>query len=240
MRSDAKFYPDAIVYRHVVDPHWFAITATNSGTYTLQWCAETFCPSTMEHPAGQPAYKQVEALAADSVPGARGLLFDPLLQGERSPYWDPHLRGDFVGIHRQHRLEDFARAMLERLAFSLRDCFELVNTFGGSINELYLIGGGAESQLWSQIICNAIGRKLTKPVVQTAAYGSAILAGIATGMFRGWTDALKMRTLPSEDLRPVDTSRQLYEDDFATYLAVTRALQPLAQPPRQQSARGEQ
>ena len=237
---DAKPSAGAIVYRHVVDPHWFTITATNSGTSTLQWFAETFCRSAAENPAGQPAYMQVEALAADSVPGARGLLFHPYLQGERSPYWDPHLRGDFVGIHRQHRLEDFARAILEGVAFSLRDCFELVNTFGDAIKELYLIGGGAESQLWSQIICNAIGRKLSKPVVQSAAYGSAILAGIATGVFHGWTDALNRRTLPTEDLRPVDASRRLYDDKFATYLAVARALQPHIQPLRQPSAAEEQ
>ena len=236
---DAKPYPGAIVYRHVVDPHWFAITATNSGTSTLQWFAETFCRSVTEHPAGQPNYKQIEALAADSVPGARGLLFHPYLQGERSPYWDPHLRGDFVGIHRQHRSEDFARAVLEGVAYSLRDCFELVNTFDDSITQLYLIGGGAKSQLWSQIICNVIGRTLSKPVVQSAAYGSAILAGIATGVFHGWTDALRMRTLPTEDLHPVDASRQLYEDNFATYLAVARALQPHIQPLRQQSAAEE-
>ncbi|MDE2859817.1 MAG: FGGY family carbohydrate kinase [Chloroflexota bacterium] len=237
---DAKPYPGAIVYRHVVDPHWFAITATNSGTSTLQWFAETFCRSAAEHPAGQPDYKLVESLAANSVPGARGLLFHPYLQGERSPYWDPHLRGDFVGIHRQHRLEDFARAVLEGVAFSLRDCFELVNTFGDSIKQLHLIGGGAESQLWSQIVCDAIGRKLSKPVVQSAAYGSAILAGIATGMFHGWADALKVRPLPTEDLRPVDASRQLYEDNFAAYLAVTRALQPHIQPKRKQSLSEEQ
>ena len=189
---DAKPHPGAIAYRHVVDPYWFAITATNSGTSTLLWFAETFCRSATERLAGQPAYRQVEALAADSVPGARGLLFHPYLQGERSPYWDPHLRGDFVGIHRQHRLKDFARAILEGVAYSLRDCFELVNTIGDSIDRLYLIGGGAENRLWSQIICNAIGRKLSKPVVQSAAYGAAILAGIATGVFHGWADALNV------------------------------------------------
>ena len=238
--GEAKPYSGAIVYRHVVDPHWFAITATNSGTSTLQWFAETFCRSSAQHPAGQPPHKQVEALAADSVPGARGLLFHPYLQGERSPYWDPHLRGDFVGIHRQHRLEDFARAILEGVAFSLRDCFELVNTFGGSIHQLYLIGGGAESQLWSQIVCDAIGRKLSKPVVQSAAYGAAILAGIATGLFDGWEDALKARPLRTKVLRPDAASRQLYEDNFAAYRAVTRALQPHIQPLRRQHPSEEQ
>ena len=95
----------------------------------------------------------------------------------------------FVGIHRRRRLEDFARAVLERVAFSLRDCFELVNAFVGSISKLFLIGGGANSQLWSHLVCDVLGRRLLKPGVRSAAHGAAMLAGIATGLFRGWSDA---------------------------------------------------
>ncbi|MDE2750616.1 MAG: FGGY family carbohydrate kinase [Chloroflexota bacterium] len=237
---DAKPSPGAILYRHVVDPHWFAITATNSGTSTLQWFAETFCRAATEHPAGQPAYKQVESLAADSVPGARGLLFHPYLQGERSPYWDPHLRGDFVGIHRRHRLEDFARAILEGVAYSLRDCFELVSDFGESISELYLLGGGAKSQLWSQLICDVLGRPMVKPAEQSAAYGSAILAGIATGLFDDWVDARRVRTLPAEVLQPADESRQLYDGNFEAYQAVVQALRPHVRSLEEIAAREEQ
>lgn len=223
---EAKPHSGAIIYQHIVDPHWFAITATNSGTSTLQWFAETFCRAAGGHPAVQTTYQQVEALAADSAPGARGLLFHPFLQGERSPYWDPHLQGGFTGIHRHHRLEDFARAVLEGVAYSLRDCFELVDTFGGSIAQLYLIGGGAKSPLWSQIVCDVMGRKLCKPAVESAAYGSAILAGIATGVFPGWADALRMRPLPSEILDPDESSSLLHDEWFRTYQSVTPALRP--------------
>ncbi|MCY3832627.1 MAG: FGGY family carbohydrate kinase [Chloroflexi bacterium] len=226
---EAKPCPGAIIYRHVVDPHWFAITATNSGTSTLQWFAETFCCSATAQHDGQPAYSQVESLAAESAPGARGLLFHPYLQGERSPYWDPHLRGDFVGIGRGHRLADFARAILEGVAFSLRDCFELVNSFGDSIQRLYLIGGGAQSQLWGQIVCDVLGRPVVKPVVQSAAYGSAILAGIATGLFRDWADAQRVRSLPADVLQPAAESRRLYDSYFDAYRAVTQAVQPHVQ-----------
>ena len=236
----AKPYPGAILYRHVVDPHWFAITATNSGTSTLQWFAETFCRSATLYPAGQPAYQQVEALAADSVPGARGLLFHPYLQGERSPYWDPHLRGDFVGLDRRHRLEDFARAVLEGGAYSLRDCFELVSTFGESISQLHLIGGGAKSQLWSQLVCDVLGLPVLKPVEQSAAYGSAILAGIATGLFQDWADAQRVRTLPAEILQPADESRRLYDGNFETYQTVAQALRPHVRSLGEIAAREEQ
>ena len=216
----------AICYRHVVDPYWFAITATNSGTSTLQWFAETFCRSEPAPTEARPIYQLVEDLAADSLPGARGMLFHPYLQGERSPYWDPHLRGNFIGLDRRHRLEDFARAVLEGVAYSLRDCFELVSSFDESISKLYLIGGGAKSRFWSQLVCDVLGRPLVKPPIQSAAYGAAILAGIATGVFRGWSDAQRICDLPVEELHPAEETRQLYDNCFGTYQAVTQALRP--------------
>lgn len=224
---EARASPGAIVYRHVVEPYWFAITATNSGTSTLQWFAETF-GQVMASASGKPAHELVEALAAVSEPGARGLLFQPYLQGERSPHWDPHLRGGFIGLDRQHRLEDFARAALEGVAYSLRDCFELVSALGDPITKLYLIGGGAKSRLWSQIVCDVIGRPLTKPVVQSAAYGAAMLAGIATDVFTGWFDAQSACALSSEDLQPAEAMRQLYDNAFGAYQALTQVLRPHA------------
>ncbi len=224
--QEPKRHSGAILYRHVVDPLWFAITATNSGISTLQWFAEAFGLAATSSAGASMMHRQVEALAADSEPGARGLLFHPYLQGERSPYWDPRLRGDFVGLVRRHRLEDFARAVLEGVAYSLRDCYELVTTFADSISKLYLIGGGAKSQLWSQLVCDIVGRPLVKPGVQSAAYGSAILAGIATGIFDGWPSAHGRPTLPVKLLQPVEESRQLYDRGFETYRAVAQALRP--------------
>ena len=182
----------AITYRHVVDELWFSITATNAGASTLSWFAEIFCQADIANGEyhGASAESTVEALAAASSPGAHGLLFHPYLQGERSPHWDPHLRGNFVGISRRHGLPDFARAVMEGVAFSLRDCFELVSSFGESISNLYLIGGGAKSGLWSQIVCDVLGRTLSKPAAQSAAFGSALLAGIAIGLFADWRHAL--------------------------------------------------
>lgn len=224
--QEPKRHSGAIIYRHVVDPLWFAITATNSGISTLQWFAEAFGMAVKSRAGDRTMHRQIEDLAAESQPGARGLLFHPYLQGERSPYWDPRLRGDFVGIVRRHRLEDFARAVLEGVAYSLRDCYELVSAFADSISKLYLIGGGAKSQLWSQLVCDILGRPLVKPGVQSAAYGSAILAGIATGKFDGWSDAQKVHKLPAELLQPGEESRRLYDSGFETYQAVTRALRP--------------
>ena len=216
----------AINYRHIVESLWFAITATNAGASTADWFGETFLRPIAADPATQaaPTFARVEALAADSPPGANGLLFHPYLHGERSPYWDPHLRGDFVGIGRRHRLEDFARAVLEGVAFSLRDCLDLVKTFGEPITNRHLIGGGAKSKIWSQIVCDVIGQTLSKPAVQSAAFGSAVLAGIAVGLFQGWPQALAACAPTSDVLRPRAGLRRLYNEQYAVYKEVARDL----------------
>ena len=100
----------SITYRHVTDPYWFAITATNSGASTLQWFCEAFCSRGAE---GERPLERVTHLAKEASPGADGLLFHPYLMGERTPYWDPYLRADFVGIGPHHALPEFARAVLE-------------------------------------------------------------------------------------------------------------------------------
>ena len=111
---------------------------------------------------------------------------------------------------------------MEGVAFSLRDCFELVSSFGESISNLYLIGGGAKSGLWSQIVCDVLGRTLAKPAAQSAAFGSALLAGIAIGLFADWRHALASCAPSAEDLRPDPNLHELYSKYFSAYREITR------------------
>src|SRR5581483_4056504 len=103
----ARPYPSrqAITYRHVVDGNWFTITATNSGASTMRWFRDTFCRRELEIAQNQgiSVFALIDQLAADAPPGAQGLICHPYLMGERSPHWDPNLRGDFVGVSAQHR-----------------------------------------------------------------------------------------------------------------------------------------
>jgi len=231
----------AITYRHLVEPYWFTITATNSGASTMRWFRETFCRAESERAeaAGVSVYDLIEDLSAGAPPGADGLLFHPYLNGERSPYWNPYLRGDFIGISASHTMQHFARAVLEGVAYSIRDCFEVVQGLGQPIRSLSLIGGGAKSALWRQILCDVLGRPLLKPAVEDAAYGAALLAGVAAGVFPNWQTAARTCARLETTLTPDMDLHDLYTERFALYRAITRVLTPHYHALHERSRTGE-
>jgi len=216
----------SLTYRHVIDGRWFSITATNSGTSTLRWFRDTFVRPELLQTRTQSGdgYELIDQLAADVPAGCAGLLFHPYLMGERTPYWDPHLRGDFVGIGAHHQANHFARAILEGVAFSVRDCLQAVEALGQPITEMRLLGGGARSPLWRQIICDVLGQPLVRPVVEGAAYGAALLAGVAVGVFSDWQAAIANGAQVNEVLQPNAEAHELYNGYFEVYQEVTRDL----------------
>jgi xylulokinase len=215
--------PKTLTYPHVVPGRGFTITATNAGTASVRWFSEAFGPLPAADPALGP-YERLTALAAEAPPGCEGLLFHPYLMGERSPYWDPRLRADFVGIGSHHGLRHFARAVLEGVAFSLRDCSEAVIELGEPIHDFRLLGGGAQSALWPQIICDVLGRPLLLPAVKDAAFGAALLAGVAVGLYSGWESAVDQCVPEPGTILPDPARHALYSDYFAVYQDVTRDL----------------
>ncbi len=221
-------YPslESLTYRHVIDPFWFTITATNSGAATMRWFRDTFCRLEVEQAAAAhtSVYELINQLAGDVSAGSDGLLFHPYLMGERSPYWDPHLRGSFFGIRAQHSLHHFARAILEGVAFSIRDCLGAVRQLGAPVTDYFLIGGGAKSTLWRQILCDVLGQPLRKPAVEDAAFGAALLAGVAVGAFDTWESAVQTCARDEIILQPDPAKCLLYDQLFEVYRAVAQDL----------------
>lgn len=221
-------YPSqqTITYRHVVDPCWFSITPTNAGASTMRWFRDTFCAHEVETAGreGKNAYELIDQLALNAAAGCEGLLFHPYLMGERAPYWDPHLRGDFVGIRAGHRRQHFARAILEGVAFSIRDCLEVVQGLGEPIKRYFLIGGGAKSPLWRQILADVLGQTLVKPAVEDAAFGAAVIAGVGVGVFSSMAEATHICAQVETAIHPNPDHQALYGDYFATYRAIARDL----------------
>ncbi len=213
-----------ITYRHVVEPCWFSITPTNSGASTMRWFRDTFCryESEQASKSGISVYELIDELAHGTSPGSEGLLFHPYLMGERAPYWDPLLRGDFVGIRAGHRLGHFARAILEGVAFSIRDCLAVVEGLGQPVHKLYLIGGGIKSKTWRQILADVTGQRLFKPTVEDAAYGSALLAGVAVGVFPDIHTAPPVQI--EAIIEPNPAYRSLYDSLYVIYRDITRDL----------------
>lgn len=221
--AEARPSLKALTYRHVVDDRWFSITATNSGTATMRWFRDVFCryEVSQAEAEGLSVYDLIGRLSAGAPAGCEGLLFHPYLMGERSPYWDPRLRGDFIGISQRHQINHFARAILEGVAFSIRDCLAAVEELGQPVLERRLLGGGAKSPLWRQILCDVLGQPLLKPAIDDASFGAALLAGLASGVFPDTAAALAHCAPVEQTLQPNPEMHALYNDYFEIYRGVT-------------------
>ena len=205
-----------LTYPYLFRRRGFTIGATNSGTATLRWFRERFFPGK--------SFEDLVELAAAARPGAAGLIFHPYLMGERTPHWDPALRGDFVGIGSHHTASHFARAIMEGVAFSLRECSETVESLGVAVAERKLLGGGSRSALWGQILADVLGQRLVKPGGEDAAFGAALLAGIAAGVFPDWPRAMQSCVRDVGIIEPDEQAKALYEVYYEEYRGITRDL----------------
>ncbi|MCW5626141.1 MAG: xylulokinase [Burkholderiales bacterium] len=174
-------HPTLINYPFAVPDHWYAITATNSCASAHRWLRDRFF--TEPGQAGAEAFAAMDRMAADTGAGADGLLFHPYLQGERAPYWDPLLRADFIGMTFRHEPRHFARAFYEGIAFSLRDALDQLRAQGLDLREARIIGGGARSATWRQIVADVLDVTIQLPKVTDASFGAALIAGVGIGVF---------------------------------------------------------
>ena len=199
-----------LTYSHVVPGMWYTVVATNTAARAQRWFRDHFYRDGADRAADQrrSVYALMDEEAAQSPPGADGLFFHPYLQGERAPYWDPQLRASFVGATMRHGRADFIRALLEGVVFSLRDCFRVIEEMGLDVTELRLIGGGARSALWTQIAADVFGREIIVPQGCDASFGSALLAGVGTGVFADERDAVRRCLKENRPSRPTPNGRR--------------------------------
>jgi xylulokinase len=164
---------------HAVAGRWHLMGVMLSAAGSLRWYRDTVAPGT--------SYDELLAPAAGIAAGSEGLIFLPYLTGERAPYPDPNARGAFIGLTVRHELAHMTRAVLEGVAFGLRDSFELIRGAGlGQIDQVRVSGGGARSALWRQILADVLDTELvTVNTTEGAAYGAALLAGVGAGT---WPD----------------------------------------------------
>ena len=226
-------HPNAqtLTYSHVVPGLWYTVVATNTAASAKRWFRDLFCAGEVEEAkrCGANVFQLIDNLAAESPLGADGLLFHPYLLGERSPYWDPDLRASFVGVRMSHRKGDFVRALMEGVAFSLRDCFRVLEGMGLPVTEIRLIGGGAKSAIWSRIVCDVFGRRLLRPALCDASFGAALLAGVGVGIFPDPRAAVTRCLQIADAIEPDLGTHAKYAELFENYVKVHDALAPVYQ-----------
>jgi xylulokinase len=165
------------------------------------------------------------AEAEDVDPGAEGLLFLPYLSGERTPHLDPHARGAFVGLTLRHGRGHMTRAVMEGVAFSMRDGLEIMRGLGTPDDDLRAIGGGARSPLWMRLQADVYGRPVRRTVIDEGpAYGAALLAGVAAGVFADVEEASTRVKLRDEVTEPDGERARRYDELYAIYAGLYPAL----------------
>ena len=204
---------------HAVPGKWHLMGVMLSAAGSLRWYRDTFAPGMN--------YDDLLAPAENIPPGSDGLLFLPYLTGERTPYPDPLARGAFVGLTVRHGMAHCTRAVLEGVAFGLKDSFELMKSAGlAQIEQVRVSGGGAKSPLWRQILADVFEAELvTVNTTEGAAYGAALLAGVGTGQYpsveAACETAIKVTGRTSPDAEHVETYRQAYPIYRGLYPALT-------------------
>ena len=210
---------------HAIPGRWLVMGVTQAAGLSLRWFRDQF---------GSRVDAQIESYdalmheASQAPAGSDGLLWAPYLMGERTPYLDPKARGVLVGLTASHTRAHVIRAILEGVAFSLRDTFTLFHGIDIPVHTIRLGGGGARSPLWRQIQADVYGQRVeTVEAEEGAAYGAAILAGVGV---KAWPSvdsacAAVVRVAGSVDPNPKDS--ETMQKSYAAFRRIYPAMKTI-------------
>ena len=202
---------------HALPGTWEAMGVMLNAAGSLRWFRDALAPGS--------SYEELAAEAGGSAPGAEGLTFLPYLQGERTPHADPDARGAFTGLSVRHERAALVRAVLEGVAYGLRDSLELLCALGVAPERGRVSGGGARSRLWLEIVASVLGLPLELTVVEEgSAYGAALLAGVAGGTYTDARAAVAACVRPRATVEPNPAWAAVYDEGYARFRALYPAL----------------
>jgi len=213
-------------YRHVVPGLWYPGTGTRSCAASYKWYRDVFGRAEqMDAEAqGTSPYALLDSGAEGVPPGSENLFLHPYLLGEMTPYYDDRLRASFTGIGMHHTKGHFSRAVMEGISYSMRDCLEEIKKQNVTANEYRLIGGGAKGKVWRQILADILGTPLTVTKENDSSLGSAMLAGVAIGMFRDFEDSVNKCVEVVDVVNPNPDNQEVYDKGFKTYRSIQQAM----------------
>jgi len=208
------------VFCHAVPGAWHAMGVMLSAAGSLRWLRDTL--------ASDRGYEELIAAAEEWPPGAEGLTFLPYLTGERTPHADPRARAAFAGLTVRHDLGAFVRAVLEGVAYGLRDSLELLRELGVDPQAGHVSGGGARSDHWLRIVASVLGLPIRRTATdEGSAYGAALLGGVAAGVFRDVHEAVATCVRLVDAAEPDPEWSAAYEHGYRRFGLLYPALRPL-------------
>jgi len=205
---------------HAVPGGWHAMGVMLSAAGSLRWLRDAVA-------AGR-GYEELIAAAEGWPPGTEGLTFLPYLTGERTPHADPDARAAFTGLSVRHDLGALVRAVLEGVAYGLRDSLELLRRLGVDPEAAHASGGGARSEHWLRILASVLGLPIRRTTTdEGSAFGAALLGGVAAGVFRDVHEAVAACVRLGDAVEPDPQWRAAYEDGYRRFALLYPALRPL-------------
>ena len=211
---------------HAIPGRWHVMGVTQSAGLSLRWFRDTF--GLAENSRGardRDPYEFLSEEAAAAEAAAEGLLWAPYLMGERTPHLDPNARGALVGITPSHHRAHILRAILEGVAFSLKDSFSIFEEMRVPVNEIRLGGGGARSPLWRQIQADVYAHEVEiVEAEEGAAYGAAILASVGAGHFASVDEACDAVMRVATRVAANPDSSSLLQKNYARFRRLYPAL----------------
>ena len=205
---------------HAIPGRWHVMGVTQAAGLSLRWIRDRLCEG------GGPASYDALARDAEAVPpGADGVLWAPYLMGERTPHLDPDIRGALVGLAAHHTRAHIVRAVMEGVAFSLRDTLTIFQEMDVPVKRIRLGGGGARSPLWRRIQADVYGQAVeTVAADEGAAYGAALLAGVGARIWRSVDEVCESLVRVADETRPDATAIRVMNERYAAFRALYPAL----------------
>jgi xylulokinase len=210
---------------HAIPGRWHVMGVTQAAGLSLRWFRDQFGAGRDD---GRDPYERLSEEASRVAPGCDGLLWTPYLMGERTPHLDPWARAALVGLTASHTRAHVIRAILEGVAFSLRDTFTIFSEMNVPVRNIRLGGGGARSQLWRQIQADVYGKEVELVEAEEgAAYGAAMLAGVGAKLWPSVDEASSSVVRVAERVRPNARARSVMSESYAAYQRVYPATQTI-------------
>jgi xylulokinase len=206
---------------HAIPGRWHVMGVTQAAGLSLRWFRDRFGAGADD---GRDPYERLLEEAATAPAGSEGVYWVPYLMGERTPHCDPNARAALVGLSALHTRRHVVRAILEGVAYSLKDSFTIFGEMGVPVEKIRLGGGGARGPLWRQIQADVYGHDVEILTAEEgAAYGAAILAGVGAG---GWKSVDEACDAVVEVAKKVAVSNDsaTMQNNYATYRAIYPAM----------------
>ena len=217
MQDSYKNYNGQLhMFNNVIPNSYYSMGVTLSAGDSLSWFRNTFAPNKN--------FDEVLEGIEDVRSGSNGLLFAPYIVGERTPYTDSKVRGTFIGIDKVHGFKNFARAVVEGITFSLKDCFSIYDNCDDK--DIISVGGGAKSKAWLQIQADIFNKKIIcfAKNEEGPSLGAAIIAAISLNWFDSFEDAVKIIVKEKESFYPNSESVETYKEVYKHYRKIYESI----------------